>query len=412
MNVWTMSPLFLRAATLLTLLTAARTTAAQNLVVYADKLYTMAGPPIDMGVVVIHDGKIVEVGPAIEIQVPETYEVRQARIVTPGLVDVRATVGLTGILNYDHDQDQLERSSPIQPELRALDAYNIKDELVTWVRSFGVTTVHTGHAPGELISGQTIIVKTAGNTVEQSLLVSPATIACTLSSSARKSGGKSPGTRGKMIAMLRQELIKAREYLAKRKKSDNDKKPARDLKLEALVKVLRGDIPLMVTANRTQDIASALRVAKEFDIRIWLDSAAEAHLMLDEIKAAKIPVLVHPLMYRSWGEYKNMSWETPMMLRDAEVPFAMQSGYESYVPKVRVILFEAAIAAANGLTFEQALASITIDAARILGVDQRVGSLEPGKDGDVALYDGDPFEYTTHCIGTVINGIVVSEVER
>jgi imidazolonepropionase-like amidohydrolase len=176
--------------------------------------------------------------------------------------------------------------------------------------------------------------------------------------------------------------------------------------------VLDKKLPLMVTADKAQDISSTLRLAKEFDIDVWLDSAAEAYLLVDEIRAAGVPVLVHPTMYRPAGERENLSFETASKLVQAGVRVALQSGYESYVPKTRVVLFEAALAAANGLTFEQALATITIDAAKVLGVDGRLGSLEVGKDGDVAIYDGDPFEYTSHCIGVVINGQVVSREKR
>jgi len=122
-----------------------------------------------------------------------------------------------------------------------------------------------------------------------------------------------------------------------------------------------------------------------------------------------VPVIVHPMMSRYNGSKENASMETPKMLRDAGITFAMQSGYEDYVPKVRVVLLEAAIGAANGLTFEQTLASITTTPARLLGIDKRVGSIEVGKDGDLALYDGDPFEYTTHCIGTIIDGVVTND---
>ena len=117
-------------------------------------------------------------------------------------------------------------------------------------------------------------------------------------------------------------------------------------------------------------------------------------------------------MYKSGGETEDLTMGAASRLKAAKIPFALQSGYESYVPKTRVVLFEAALAAANGLSFEDALASITIDAARLLGIDDLVGSLESGKDGDVALYDGDPFEYTSHCVGTIIEGEVVSEVVR
>ena len=132
-------------------------------------------------------------------------------------------------------------------------------------------------------------------------------------------------------------------------------------------------------------------------------------MLTDRIKAAGVPVIVHPPMVRAYGEMKNMTFENAARLHAAGIEIAMQSGYESYVPKTRVVLFEAAQTAANGLTFEQALATITSGSAKILGIDDRVGTLEVGKDGDVALYDGDPFDYTTHCVGVIINGEVVSD---
>jgi imidazolonepropionase-like amidohydrolase len=249
--------------------------------------------------------------------------------------------------------------------------------------------------------------------------------------------------------MLRQELIKAQEYQRKidgakksteapaaaandqtataaetnqaaganraadaTKPAASDSKaelPPRDLRLEALASVLTGARPLLVTANRAQDIASALRLADEFKIRIWLDGAAEAYLMIPQIKQSGVPVILHPAMIRAGGDYENLSFETASQLVAAGIPVAMQSGFEAYVPKVRVVLFEAAQTAANGLSFEQALATITVDAAKILGIADRVGTLEVGKDADIALYDGDPFEYTSHCVGVLINGAVVSD---
>ncbi|MCO6436263.1 MAG: amidohydrolase family protein [Phycisphaerae bacterium] len=386
--------------------------AAAQVAVRGARVYTMAGPPIDDGVVVVRDGKIAAVGPASEVTIPDGVKILDAKVVTPGLIDAHSTVGLSGVLNYDHDQDQLESSDAIQPELRAIDAYNARERLIEWVRSFGVTTVHTGHAPGELISGQTLIAKTVGNTVEEAVLVPTAAVAATLGPRSFKKDKKPPGTRGKQMAMLRGEFLKAQDYLRKQDLPDVEKHPARDLKLEALGRVLKKELPLLISADRAQDIASALRLAEEFNIRIWLDSAAESYLLVDDIKAAGVPVIVHPPMYRAWGDRKNLSFETAATLRHAGIPVAMQSGYEDYVPKTRVVLLEAAIAAGNGLSFEEALGTITIDAARILGIAGRVGSLEVDKDGDMALYDGDPFEYTSHCIGVVIDGKVVSAQAR
>jgi imidazolonepropionase-like amidohydrolase len=269
--------------------------------------------------------------------------------------------------------------------------------------------MNTGHGPGALISGQTMIVKTRGETVDEAVVVPTAMVAATLGSDALGAAGKSPGTRAKEVAMLREEFLKAQQYEAKRASAPEDKKPALDLHLEALARVLRREIPLLVTTHRANDILTALRLAKEFNIRLVLDGAAESYLVADQIKAAGVPVILHPTMERSDGDAENLSFETASALRAAGIPFALQSGYEGYVPKTRIVLFEAAIAAANGLSFDQALASITIDAAKILGVDGKVGSLEVGKDGDVALYDGDPFEYTSHAIAVVIEGRVVSE---
>ncbi|MBX3407306.1 MAG: amidohydrolase family protein [Phycisphaeraceae bacterium] len=387
--------------------------ATAQVAVRAATLHTM-GPAgtIQNGVVVITDGKIAAVGPAPQVAIPAGYRVIEAAVAVPGLIDAHSTVGLSGLFNTRHDSDQLERSTPIQPELRAIDAYNPNDRLVEWVRSFGITTVHTGHAPGEAVSGQTIIVKTIGRTVEEALVSPLGAIACTMGPGAQKDGGRSPGTRAKVVAILRAELIKAREYAEKVEAAADGKKPDRNLRLESLAAALRGEVPMLITAQRAQDIEAALRLKDEFGFRMILDGGAEATLLAERLKAAGVPVIVHPTMMRAYGETENASFTTAAKLRDAGLLIALQSGYEGYVPKTRVVLFEAGLAAARGLGFGGALASITIDAARLLGIDSRVGSLEAGKDGDIALYDGDPFEYTTHCVGVIINGAVVSDVQR
>ncbi len=376
---------------------------AQPLLVRGGLVYTMAGEPIRDGVVLVRDGRIERVGTLAQIGTPAGYRTVQAAVVTPGLIDAHTVVGLTGWLNQAHDQEQLERSAPLQPELRAIDAYNPRDELVGFVRNMGVTTIHTGHGPGALISGQTMVIKTAGGPTDSDVVTAGAMIAATLGPSARAEQGKAPGTTAKAVALLRAELIKAKEYAAK---SD---KP-RDLRLDALARVLSGELPLMVTVHRSHDILTAIRIAKEFSFKLVLDGAAEAYEVLPQIKASGFPVIVHPTMARSGGETENLSFETASKLRAAGIPFALQSGFESYVPKTRVVLFEAGAAAAHGLTKEQALASVTIDAARLLGMDRRVGSLEPGKDADLALYDGDPLEYTTHATAVIINGKLVREI--
>jgi imidazolonepropionase-like amidohydrolase len=297
--------------------------------------------------------------------------------------------------------------------LRAIDGYNPLDPLVDWVRGLGVTTIHTGHAPGALVPGQTMILKTHPPKLSDALLNPEAMIAVTLGPSGLNSAkDKSPGTAPKAVAMLRAELVKAGEYLLKRAKTDPEKRGGRDLHLETLQRALDGNQPLLVTANRHQDILAALRIGSEFKLKIVLDGAADAPLVMDEIKRSGFPVILHPTMGRPSQERENLSFATAAKLKQAGIPFALQSGYEPYVPKTRVVLFEAAVAAANGLSFTDALASITSDAARLLGISDRVGTLEPGKDADIALYDGDPFEYTTHCVGVVVNGVVTDSQPR
>jgi imidazolonepropionase-like amidohydrolase len=297
----------------------------------------------------------------------------------------------------------------MQPELRAIDAYNGKDELVEYVRGFGVTTIHTGHAPGELISGQTLIAKTHGNTVDAALIVDGRAVCCALTETSKKSGKQSPGTRGKQIAMLRQLLIEATEYRRKRATQSEESEAKetgspRNLRLETMAAVLDGKKSLIITADRAQDIANALRLADEFHIPIWLDSAAEAYRLIPEIQKAQVPILLHPTMARASGERENLTLRSAAILKQNNIPFAIQGGYESYVPKARVVLFEAALAAAHGLPPDAAIEAITLSPAKILGIADRVGSIEIGKEADLALYDGDPLEYTTHCRGVLIHG--------
>lgn len=392
--------------------------AAQDIAVRGDVVHTAAGAAIRDGVVVVRNGKIAAVGTADEVRIPDGIDVLRAAVVTPGLIDAHTVVGMVGFLSQAGDQDQLERSEALQPELRAVDAYNAREPLIQWLRTFGITTIHSGHGPGEIVSGQTLIAKTTGDTVAEAVINPSAMVAVTLGEGAVMSGEggrKSPGTRAKVAAMLRTELLKAKSYAEKvaAAEDDDDKDPpARDLRMEILARVLARETPLLVTVHRHNDIMTALRLAREFDIRMVLDGASESYLLLDEIKAAGVPVIVHPAMARAGGERENLSFTTAEKLINAGIPTAFQSGFEGYVPKTRVVLFEAAITLAHGTTFDQALAAITIDAARILGIDERVGSIEVGKDGDLALYDGDPFEYTSHAVGTVIDGVLVSDTEK
>jgi imidazolonepropionase-like amidohydrolase len=219
----------------------------------------------------------------------------------------------------------------------------------------------------------------------------------------------SPGTKSKEIAMLRTELIKAQIYEKKMSSKDSTKQPSRDLNMEVLVKLLHGEIKALISANTSLDILSAIRLAKEFNLRLVIEGGAEAYRLIDKIKGSGIEIIVHPTMARPYGEMANMTMENAAILTAAGIPVSIESGYEGYVPKTRVILFEAAAAAANGLPYEDALKAITLNPARLLGLDKRIGSIEKGKDGDIVLYDGDPFEYTTHVCKVFIDGQLVAD---
>ena len=391
-----------RLLLLLALVLLAAPVQAQRLGVIADTLYTMAGPPILNGVVLIRDGKIERVGAGL--QVPDGVRTLRASVVTPGLVDVRGTVGLSGLLNQPQDQDQIDEGGPIQPSLRAMDAYNARDELVPYLLGFGVTTVHTGHTYGAIAAGQTVVVKTAYDTLDEALVDSTTMLAMSIGPSVTRRFN-SPGSRSRVIADLRKALYKAQAASAK-----EDESGAVDLDQQAWASVLRGELPALVTAHRANDILTLLRVAREFPtMNLILDGAAEAYMVLDELRAAGISVVLHPTMIRMGGETQNAAFTTAATLHDAGIPFAIQSGYEAYVPKTRVVLFEAAAAAAHGLPREAALASVTLEAAKIIGLADRVGSLEPGKDADLALFDGDPLETTSHVCAVIVDGQVVSE---
>ncbi len=380
---------------------------SQTLAVRGETVHTMAGDKITDGVVVIRDGKIIDVGPADRVTIPNGADVITGKVVTPGLVDAHSVIGLAGWLNYNHDQDQLDKSSVIQPHLRAIDAYNSREPLVEFARAYGVTTVHTGHGPGALVSGQTLVAKTVGETVDEAVIKPVFGLAMTLGSSV--SGNfTSPGTRSKGIAMLREKFLAAQSYKSKRDTTDAEKFEKK-LDMEALADVLDGTMPAIITAQASTEIMSAVRLADEFGFKLILDGAAEAYMLTDELKEKGVSVILHPTMKRAGGEAKNLTFEAAALLHDAGVPFVFQTGYEGYVPKTRILLFEAAIAVAYGLDYETALRKITIEPAMLLGINDRVGSLEKGKDADVVVFDGDPFEYLSHVCSVIVNGQITKE---
>lgn len=377
-----------------------------QIAIKAETIYTVSGSPVKNGIVLVQDGKIENVGTGLTI--PEGYKIFETKVLTPGLIDAKTLVGISGSLNIPTDQDQLDKTSPIQPDLRAIDAYNPEENLVKVVRDYGITTIHTGHGVGALISGQTMIAKTKAGTAETVVIQPLSMLAMTLGPSV-SSNFTSPGTKAKQMAMIRTEFIKAQSYQKKQTEKDTTKRPAADLKMDALVKLLNGEIKALITANSSNDIMGAIRLAKEFSFKLVINGAAEAYRLIPEIKAAKAEIVLHATMARNGGDMVNMNRESAAILTAAGIPVSIESGFEAYVPKTRIILFEAGQAMVHGLPFDEALKTITLNPARLLGIEKRVGSIEKGKDADLVLYNGDPFEYLTKVCVVIIDGVVVKE---
>ncbi|MBK8495704.1 MAG: amidohydrolase family protein [Chitinophagaceae bacterium] len=372
----------------------------------AEMVYTVSGSPIRNGVVLVKNGKIENIG--TNLSIPAGYTIYETKVLTPGFVDARSLVGISGALNIPTDQDQLEKSGPIQPDLRAIDAYNPEETLVKVIRDYGVTTIHTGHGVGALVSGQTMIAKTKAGTVETVTIKPLSMLAMTIGPSV--SGNfTSPGTKAKQMAMIRTELLKAQAYQKKQSDKDISKRPAADLKLDALVKLLNGEIKALITANSSVDIMSAIRLAKEFKLKLVLNGAAEAYRLIPEIKNANAEIILHATMARNGGDMVNMNMESASLLTKAGITVSIETGYEAYVPKTRILLFEAAQAMVFGLGFDDALKAITLNPARLLGIADKVGSIEKGKDADLVLFNGDPFEYLSKVCGVMIDGVMVKE---
>jgi imidazolonepropionase-like amidohydrolase len=393
--------------------------APKSYVVHAARIHTVSHGTIEDGLILIEDGKIKAIGAPDKVEVPAGLPELRAAVVTPGLIDAHSVVGLSGSLNITADQDQDERSDPNQSDLRALDGFNPREGLLEFLRSQGVTVIHAVPGPVNVIAGQTGIFRTAGNTAEAMSLRNPAGILINLGEIPKSSyPGKAPTTRMATAALVRAAFARARDYQRKKATAKDDKMPSVDLKLEPLVLALEKKVPVFFSAHRADDIDTALRLAKEFDLRATLDMVTEGYLMADRLAAAGVPVVVHPPMQRAGGTLETYHSHlcNTAVLADHKIPLAIGTGYEGYVPKTRVLRYEAAVALVNGLGYERTLSAITLDAAKILGVDKDYGSLEPGKVADLVLYDNepgnpnlpaDPFEYTSHVSKTIVAGRVV-----
>lgn len=390
----------------------APTAESEELVVLAGRLHTVAVDPIEDGAVHVKDGKIVYAGPRKDFELPDGVPVLAAAVVTPGLIDAHSVVPLNGAYNTPADQDADETTDPNQADLRALDAFNPAEPLLRFLLEQGITVIHACPGRANAVAGQTGVFRTHGKTAEGMTVRFPQMLLFNLGESPKETyPDKKPGTRMGTAALVRGALNDAANYARKKRAAKDDaSQPDRNLKHEALGQVLEQKLPAMFCAQRADDIVTALRLTNEFKLKSRLALSAEAYLLGDKLAEAKLPIIVHPTMQRvAELETYNSSLANAAALADRELLIAIASGVENYVPKTRVARQEAAMAAVYGLGFDRALKAITIDAAKILEIDDRFGTLEAGKTADLVLYDGDPFEHVTHVSAVIIDGRLVHD---
>ena len=391
-----------------TLLLLSNTAYAADLVVDVEQLHTGSGDTIRDARILVAEGRITAVGPANRIRVPNGTLTLRAAVATPGLIDAHTSAGLSGLRNVAAVLDQDERTDPDQSALRALDAFDPQDPLLRFLLEHGVTLVQTGPGPANPIAGQAGIFRTHGERADDMVVRFPSAMVFNLGEIPKATYRDTRGSSTRMgtAALIRMRLEAGRHYA--RSGGLFGRRPEPHLGLDALSEVAAGTLPALFTAHRADDILTALRLTQEFNLDSTLAGATEGYRVRDALRQAGIPVLVGPVMERvSAPESENASYENAAFLANAGIPIAIRSGFESYVPKNRLVLFEAAVAAANGLGPEAALRAITLSAAERLGVAKNYGSVEVGKLADIVLFDGDPFEDASHVTAVVVAGEVV-----
>lgn len=374
------------------------------------KLFTMAEKKYDHGDVLIKDGKIAEVGENIaadgDVQVIDASDAW----VIPGIIDAHCHIGIGEEDIGFEGNDVNEAVDPVTPELRAIDAINPMDAAFKEAVEAGITSVMTGPGSANVIGGQFVAMKTSGICIDDMVIKEPAAMKIAFGENPKRvysNQKKHPSTRMGTAAVLREELVKTINYKKKKEKAiEKGEDFEINFELEAMLPVINREIPLKAHAHRADDILTALRIAKEFNVRITLDHCTDGHLIIDKIKAAGAPALVGPTMtFRTKVETKNKSFATPKALNEAGVLTAIITDHP--VTPIQYLPLCAGLAAKEGLAFEEALKAITINAAKICEIDDKVGSIEPGKDADIAIFDGNPLELFTHTLYTIINGKIV-----
>lgn len=376
---------------------------------------TMAGPAF-VGDVAIENGKIVAVGQNLSYGDAEVRDVT-GMTVMPGIVDPHCHIGMWEDAIGFEGADGNECTNPITPELRAIDAINPYDRCFEEAAAGGVTTCVTGPGSANVIGGQFVAIKTYGDSVEDMVLRFPVAVKAAFGENPKRvynGKNQTPSTRMATAALMRKALIEAQEYNEKleRGKADPEKMPERNLGKEILARVIRRELPMKIHAHRADDILTAIRICREFKLRYTLDHCTEGYLITDKLKEALGEdcegIIVGPLLTdRSKIELKNLSFKAPKVLEQAGIEYAMMTDHpvtpEQYLPICT------AVAVREGASEEGALKAITINAAKITGIADRVGSIEVGKDADIAVFSGHPFNFRSRCVLTLVNGKVAHE---
>lgn len=376
---------------------------------------TMAGKEIKNGVILVDGTKIKAVGTASQVKVPKGAEVIDAkgRLVMPGFVEAHSHLGLFDEVIGFRGMDGNEITDPITPQLRAIDSIYPQDPPFVDAYKGGVTSVVTGPGSANVIGGQFAAIKTYGVSVDEMLIKAPVAMKCAFGENPKTCYNelhRMPTTRMAVAALLRESLFQTIDYMKRKEKAKGDisKMPSYNAKWEALIPVVKGELPIKVHAHRADDILTAIRIAKEFKLKMTLDHCTEGHLIVDQVKASGFSAIIGP----SYGEktkpeIKNKTFETAAILSKAGVKIAIMTD-NPVVPQGDLPMF-AAMAVKAGMDREEALKAISINAAEITGIADRVGSIKTGKDADICIWDTDPFELGAKPDVVMISGEVVHQ---
>ena len=373
---------------------------------------TMAGADIQNGCVLIDDnGKIAAVGTDICADGAEVIDAG-GRLVTPGCVEAHCHIGVDNSKMRWEGMDYNEMSDPVTPHMRAIDGINPIDETFPLALSHGVTTACTGPGSANVVGGTFVAIKLAGNRVDDMILKNPLAMKVAFGENPKgcygQRGGKTPITRMATAALLRELLFKTRNYVQAK---EAGKEPNFDMKLEAMIPVIKKEIPLKAHAHSADDIFTAIRIAKEFDVNLTLDHCTDGELIKDQLAAEGYSAFVGPTLGgKSKIELANKSFTTPGALHKAGVPISIIT--DAPVIPLEYLPMCAGLAVRAGLDYEEGWRAVTINPANQTGIGDRVGSLEVGKDGDVVIWQDDPLTVVgTQAYTTVINGKVVYQAE-